>query len=105
MKMKAMATVLLGTLIVASTTAMAGTPLLDAREHNQKNRIVQGVKSGELTARETAKLLRGQRQLHRMERRAKADGVVTARERARLQHKADIESARIYKNTHDNQSL
>ena len=33
--------------------AMAGTPGLDAREQNQRERIAQGVRSGELTRPET----------------------------------------------------
>ena len=33
----------------------------------------------------------------------RADGVVTARERARLQHEANVESQRIYRQKHDAQ--
>lgn len=89
------------TIFTAST--LAGTPNIDKRENHQKKRIAQGVKSGELTARETKRLAKGQKQLHRMEKRAKADGVVTKIERARLQHKANKESAKIYRNKHDRQ--
>ena len=38
-----------------------------------------------------------------MENRAKSDGVVTARERARLQHAQNVESKRIYRQKHDRQ--
>jgi hypothetical protein len=89
--------------IACSGFAVAGTPGVDKREKNQKHRIVQGVKSGELTARETAKLVKGQKQLKHMERRAKADGVVTKKERIRLHHKANKESAKIKHNKHDKQ--
>lgn len=84
-------------------SALAGTPGVDQRQDNQRARIAQGVASGELTAKETVRLAHGQKQLQRMENRAKADGVVTVRERARLHHKADKESAKIYHNKHDRQ--
>ncbi|TQV74021.1 hypothetical protein FLL45_14270 [Aliikangiella marina] len=80
---------------------LAETPVLNERQANQKARIAQGIKSGELTKKETARMVRGQAQLQRMENRAKADGVVTKKEKARLQHKANKESAKIYRNKHD----
>lgn len=83
--------------------ASAGTPRVDKKQRHQKARIVQGVKSGELTRYETHRLVKGQRQLHAMERHAKADGVVTGKERFRLNVKAQKESAKIYRNKHDNQ--
>ena len=82
---------------------MAGTPRLDAREHNQRARIHNGVASGELTRPETRRLAAGQVHLRRAEARAKSDGVVTGRERARLQHEANQQSRRIYRQKHDAQ--
>ena len=93
---------LVATLVVAGPL-FAGTPGLDQREHNQAHRIHQGVKSGELTRPETRRLARGEARLHRNEARAKSDGVVTARERASLQHEANVESNRIYRQKHDAQ--
>jgi hypothetical protein len=94
--------------ILAATAAvliagpvLAGPPGLNAREHNQAHRIAQGVNSGELTRPETRRLVKGQARLHRNEAIAKADGVVTARERARLQHQANVQSQRIYRQKHD----
>ena len=81
----------------------AGTPRLDQREHNQRSRIHNGVTSGELTRRETRRLAAGQVHVHRAEARAKSDGVVTARERAHLQHEANQQSRRIYRQKHDAQ--
>ena len=37
-------------------SAIADTPRYDARQHNQRERIVNGVQSGELTMRETRRL-------------------------------------------------
>ncbi len=96
--------VIMAALAAISVPALAGTPRLDAREHNQRDRIAQGVRSGELTRPETRRLVAGERRLHRHERYAKSDGVVTAGERARLERNADRMSARIYRQKHDPQS-
>jgi len=79
----------------------AGTPRIDQREHNQRARIHNGVANGELTRPETRRLVAGQAHLVRVENRAKADGVVTARERAHLQHETNQQSRRIYRQKHD----
>ncbi len=65
--------------------------------------IDQGVASGSLTQREANRLERGQQRVDNMENRAKADGVVTGRERARIQHAQDVQSDRIYRQKHDRQ--
>ena len=96
--------VIMAALATISVPALAGTPRLDAREHNQRDRIAQGVRSGELTRPETRRLVAGERRLHMHERHAKSDGVVTAGERARLERNADRMSARIYRQKHDPQS-
>lgn len=88
---------------VLATTASAGTPALDQRQQNQAQRIRQGVRSGELTRHETRRLVHGQRELRRDERAAKADGVVTARERVELQREANQQSRRIHRQKHDAQ--
>lgn len=94
---------LMAALMVAGPL-FADTHGLDRREHHQAHRLAQGVKSGELTRPETRRLARGEVRLHRNEARAKSDGVVTARERARLQHEANVESSRIYRQKHDAQA-
>lgn len=80
------------------------TPVADQRQENQKERIKEGVKSGELTRTETARLAKNHRELRRIERRAKADGEVTARERARLQRKENQNSRAIRRQKHDAQA-
>jgi len=91
------------TLVVVGPV-FAGTPGLDRREHNQAQRIRQGVQSGELTRPEARRLIRGEYRLRANEAIAKSDGVVTAQERARLQHEANVESRRIYRQKHDAQT-
>ena len=71
------------------------TPRADNRQENQKARIVDGVTSGELTAAETANVAKDQREIRRMERRAKADGQVTAKEKLRIEKKQDRASRKI----------
>ncbi|MEJ1966097.1 MAG: hypothetical protein WDO56_32935 [Gammaproteobacteria bacterium] len=78
--------------LAAAGPIFAATPVLNQREHHQVQRIRQGVRSGELTRPETRRLVRGEARLHRNEAIARSDGVVTGRERARLQHEANVES-------------
>ena len=86
---------------VIAGPVLAGTPVLNARQDNQQARIAQGVRSGELTRPETARLVRGQVHVQRMENRAKSDGVVTAGDRASVQQGANVQSRRIYRQKHD----
>jgi len=90
-------------LMLVAGSASAGTPRYDARQAHQRERIVNGVQSGELTRRETRRLAAGQVHLNRVERRAKADGVVTAGERAHMQHEENQQSRRIRRQKHDAQ--
>jgi uncharacterized membrane protein YebE (DUF533 family) len=77
------------------------TPRIDKREENQQDRIGAGIAKGDLTPREAINLERGQARIDRMENRAKADGVVTARERARINNAQNVESAKIYNKRHN----
>ena len=97
-----MLTLTAGAALSAEAHGGRRTPGVDRREHRQQRRIVRGVRSDELTARETLRLERGQWDVRRDERRAKADGHVTARERAHLQRELNRESRHIYRARHDN---
>jgi hypothetical protein len=97
-------------LVIAALPAMAfaqtttpATPRIDQRQAEQQKRIDQGVKSGELTRRETAKLEKGQAKVQRMEAKAKADGVVTAKERKQIAREQNKQSKRIAREKHDAQ--
>lgn len=90
--------------IIASMTAgtaFAGTPLINKRQNNQVNRIVDGVNSGQLTAGETARLLNGQIRVQNMKTQAQADGVVTFRERARINTMQTVQGAGIFWKRHN----
>lgn len=94
-----------GSMLIGNV-ALAGThdPGVNARQTHQRQRIGQGVRSGELTWYEAGKLANGQRHVNRLERRYKADGTLTTKERARLQGALDIQSHRVYNQKHDGQS-
>lgn len=94
--------VILASLVFSALTAEA-TPRAIQRNHLQRARIAEGVRSGELTRPEARRLRAGQRRVHRIERRAVADGVVTDKEKARIETAQDVQSARIYNQKHDDQ--
>jgi hypothetical protein len=71
------------------------------RNINQQQRIEQGVKSGSLTTRETAKLEGGQARDSRVEARAGSDGNVSKGEQRRVQQAENHQSKRIYREKHD----
>ena len=103
--MKTLRVLLAVTALAAMTTVAAaahpGPPRVDRREARQESRIRQGVRSGELTPGEAEHLHAGQRHVQRIERRAKADGVVTMRERARLGHSQNRQSRHIARLKHN----
>lgn len=83
--------------------AQVATPRIDQRQANQQQRIDQGVQSGALTTREATRLEKGQTHVDNMETRAEADGAVTRRGRARIEHAQDVQSRHIYREKHDRQ--
>ncbi len=94
---------ILAAILASTTTHAAGTntPVLDQRQENQERRIEQGVESGALNANEAARLEAQQNRVQRAEDRAKADGVVTRRERAVLHHRQDHTSGNIARKKHN----
>jgi len=99
-------------LLVAGVLGVAGLSQADARtrdpgvnhrQQNQQQRIKQGVRSGELTRRETRTLAEGQRDVRQLERAYKSDGELTRAERADLHHEQNQASRDIYKQKHDAQ--
>ena len=77
------------------------TPKVTQRQKNQQARIKEGIKSGELTRPEAAKLEGEQAKVQAEKRMAKADGKVTPAERAKLRHDQNKASRHIYKEKHD----
>jgi hypothetical protein len=67
------------------------------RDVNQENRIEQGLKSGQLSTGEAAKLERGEARIDRMESNAQKNGNLSPQEAARIQQAQNQESGRINK--------
>lgn len=71
------------------------------RSRIQRHRIMQGVRSGELTRAETRSLVMQQRMTRRNMRRAYADGVITRRERKEIRRAKRHNSRVIYHKKHN----
>jgi hypothetical protein len=77
---------------------------INSRERRQERRIHRGVRSGELTRRETVRLQRQQARIRVNEAYARrSGGTFTARERARIRHQENRASRRIHRQKHDRQ--
>ena len=77
------------------------TPVVRERQMNQKARIRQGVKSGELTKGEAHKLRQEQKTVQAEKQMAKSDGKVTPEERAKLRKDQNKASRDIYRLKHN----
>jgi hypothetical protein len=91
--------------VAGLSQAEAGTrdPGVNQRQQNQHQRIKQGVRSGELTRRETGALAREQRDIRQLERQYKSDGEITRAERVDLHQEQNQASRHIYNQKHDAQ--
>ena len=92
-----LAAALFGSVTVAQTV----TPKATKRQVHQQQRIKEGVKSGELTKGEAARLEAQQGKIAVDKAKAKSDGVVTAKERAKLHREQDRASKNIYRKKHN----
>ncbi|MEO5859915.1 MAG: hypothetical protein ABIR33_13310 [Pyrinomonadaceae bacterium] len=77
---------------------------INERQQNQHQRIGNGVRSGELTARETSRLAREQAHIYRMESRLRqSGGEFTTRERYRVQRELNQSGRHIRRQSNDRQ--
>jgi hypothetical protein len=76
---------------------------VNQRKENQQDRIAQGVKSGQLTAGETARLEHQEAGINKEERgmRAQDNGHLTKTDRKTLHQQQNQESRRIYRDKHN----
>jgi hypothetical protein len=105
-RLTAMACALVGVLgasMVAHADGRVRDPGVNARQQHQRDRIQQGVRSGELTRRETGRLVEEQRDIRQLERAYKSDGTLTGAERHDLHHEQNQASRDIYAQKHDAQ--
>jgi hypothetical protein len=87
--------------IHAGLDGHGGGRAIDRDQHRQHERIVRGVRSGELTREEAHALRTEQRAIRAEERAYRADGVLTPAERADLRHDLNAAGRHIYNETHD----
>jgi hypothetical protein len=76
-------------------------PGVNARQHDQHDRIAQGVRSGELTRDEANALRTRERSIQQEERQYKSDGILTRDERKDLHQDLNAASRSIYIEKHD----
>lgn len=85
--------------------ALSAQPVAQVRKQTQQARIGQGVRSGSLTAAETARLQRQEAALNAQIRRDRVDGGgLSVAERARIQREQNQLSRRIAVQKHDAQT-
>ncbi len=100
-----MKSLILGLAAAASLAAAlpAAAMPVDTREHNQAERIEQGVRSGALTPREAARLHAREARLHRYEARVRFrhEGYLTPHARHRLQRMENRDSNAIWRLKHN----
>ncbi len=89
------------TLGAGMAAAQTQTPVVNQRQRNQQARIHQGVKSGQLTPRESRRLEAQQRKIQADKMAAKSDGKVTPAERRHLRREQNRASRNIYRLKHN----
>ena len=95
----------MGALLACHTlAASAQTPVINARQRNERARIRQGVRSGELTRTEAARMRGREAGITAEKRAARADGVVTRGERRDIRRTETSASRAIYRQKHDGQA-
>ena len=94
---------LVATALLALSTTLAMAQNINQRKDNQQGRIGQGVRSGQLTARESSHLERREASINREEYRMRRndDGRLTARDRAALNRRQNRVSNSIYRDKHN----
>jgi len=86
-----------------ANTAHYGNNVVGQRRENQQDRIAQGIKSGQLTAGETAKLETQQKHINQQVAtdRTANGGKLTAGEKAQINHEQNQASRNIYHKKHN----
>jgi hypothetical protein len=95
--------VAVGTLFAGAALAQSNYSI-EQRDRSEQARIDRGVQSGQITAREAARLQGERAQIERLESRARADGNLSRNERARIDGAQDRLSRDIYRESHDRQT-
>jgi hypothetical protein len=96
---------LIATTLSLTTAALSAQTSQEINQHkeNQQDRIAQGVKSGQLTADETAHLEKQESAINREEKnmRAQDNGHLTKADKSLINKQQNQESRRIYRDKHN----
>jgi hypothetical protein len=107
--MKVFTTVLASALLIAPAAMLAQTPTPGANDYNinqrkvaQQDRIANGIKDGQLSAGQAAKLEHQEAGINKEERgmRAQDNGHLTKQDRQVIHQQQNQESRRIYRDKH-----
>ena len=107
MKRVIIANMLIGALLTGTATiSFAAEGKIQQRKENQQKRIAQGVKSGQLTPHETARIENNESKINkevRQDRKANG-GNLTNKEKAQVNRQQNRVSKEIYNQKHDGQT-
>ncbi len=98
--------ILTGALLAGTATMAFGDEKIKDRKQNQQKRIAQGVKSGQLTPRETGRIEHNESKINkevRQDRKANG-GNLTNKEKAKVNRQQNRVSKEIYNQKHDGQT-
>lgn len=99
--MKSLAVLVFALLLGATVNSVSAQS--QTRAIAQRNRIIDGLRGGELTHRETRKVINDQRNIRKDYHRFKCnDGYISPRERKHLRKEQRKASHRIYRYKHNN---
>ena len=102
MKIRKLGIVLISATLFSGAAMAQGNAQIDTqRDVNQKQRIEQGLKTGQLSTKEASGLMRQQQHIDRMQAHALKDGKVSPQEQARLKAKQDKASRSIHAAKHN----
>ena len=97
--MKTLVALALIAILTESGLSLAAS--INDRQQNQRERISQGARPGEVTRHEARQITKQQKRIASREAQFKSDGVYTKRERASIQHSLNKSSANIYRKKHN----
>ena len=110
MKRVILAGMLMGALVAGTATISFAQDTKEGkikqRKEKQQQRIANGVKSGELNAKETARIERNESKINKEVRRDRKEngGNLTNKEKAKVNRQQNRVSKEIYKEKHDGQT-
>jgi hypothetical protein len=99
---------IVGTALIVMTFISSGNAYAGRegdRQIRQQERIAGGVKSGELTPGETARVETQQAHIQHVKKEMKEDGNLSLRERARLNKMQDRASRNIFRKKHNEREM